>query len=573
MNYKKQFEILLNNLNALDLSKKIGLGVGLFAVFFGIMAITTFLNKPTTVPLYSSLSRQDINSISRVLSENGFVFVVSHDSGSVNVAPGTVADARMILAEYGLPASPESGYELFDNVNSLGLTSFMQEVTNKRAIQGELARTIQMIAGVKSARVHLVMPNKKIFRRKGNDAPSASLVLKTTGVLPAKSVRAIRHMVAAAVPGLETERVTIVSANGTLMTSSGDQGALRFSQLSELESTFEQEAERKISSALGAHLGSANFRVTVSAKLNSDQRRTDETIYDPESRVERSVQIVREKGTAENNAAGQATTITQNLPEEPSSAVKGQSSQENSEKREELTNYEINKKKVSVISDGYQVEKLSVALVVDAARISAILGNNPGQADMDAKILELENIVSSALALSKERGDIVKVSVMEFLPEEIIGLDEAEGGFIQLLGQHFGSMINALGLILGFLILALLGLRPLISFLQRERPSSVYESIPSLPGADPGDGNFAIPSEIAPGANDSLLDASMDSAFDLSDEGVNEPETNLSGTGLADISAREERVREQLGAMISQSEERVAGAIKQWISSDEASTI
>ena len=571
MNYKKQLEIILNNLNALDMSKKIGLGVGLLVLFFGVMAISTYMNKPSTVPLYSSLSRQDINSISRVLSENGFVFAVASDTGSVNVAPGMVADARMTLAEYGLPASPESGYELFDQVNSLGLTSFMQEVTNKRAIQGELARTIQMISGVKSARVHLVMPNKKIFRRKGNDAPSASLVLKTTGILPAKSVRAIRHMVAAAVPGLETERVTIVSANGTLMTSNNEQGALRFSQLSELERTFEQEAERKILSALGAHLGSSNFRVTVSAKLNSDQKRTDETIYDPESKVERSVQVVREKGTAENNAASQATSITQNLPEEPSSQNKGQSSQENTEKREELTNYEINQKKVSVVSDGYTVDRLSVALVVDAARISNILGDNAEQSDMDAKIRELEVIVSTALSLSEERGDSVSVSVMEFLPEEIIGEEDAGGGIMAMLGQHFGSIINALGLIAGAFALAIFGVRPLLAFLQRDNGSTNDNlATASLPGNNLDDDNLAISSSIEMNLENTANDMSLD-GIDSSSMDGNIMEST--GTNLDNINAREDQIREHLGSMISQSEERVAGAIKQWIVSDEASTI
>jgi len=571
MDYKKQLEILLNNLNALDMSKKIGLGVSLLVFFLGIMAFTTYVNKPTTVPLYSSLSRQDINSISRVLSENGFVFAVSNDSGSVNVAPGMVADARMILAEYGLPASPESGYELFDNVNSLGLTSFMQEVTNKRAIQGELARTIQMISGVKSARVHLVMPDKKIFRRVGNDAPSASLVLKTTGVLPGKSVRAIRHMVAAAVPGLETERVTIVSANGTLMTSNNDQGALRFSQLSELESTYEQEAERKISSALGAHLGSSNFRVTVSAKLNSDQRRTDETIFDPGSRVERSVQIVREKGTAENTASSQATSITQNLPDEPSAQNKGQSSQENTDKREELTNYEINQKKISVVSDGYTVDRISVALVVDAGRISAILGANAQQADMDEKIKELEALVSTALSLSEKRGDSVNVSIMEFLPEEIIGEEDSGGSVASILSQHFGSVINALGLIAGALILALLGVRPLLAFLQRDNRSASRDSLAALPDVDARGENLAIPSSLPMNDDDPARDRSVDPNSGLSPEG--ETMTVSSDNNLTDINAREDRIREQLGSMISQSEERVAGAIKQWITSDEASTI
>lgn len=549
MKLSQQLEVLLKNIMALDRRKQIGLGTALLLLFVGVLTLTSYLNKPTTASLYTNLSQQDINNMSRVLIENGIKFVVSADNGTISVSPGVVTRARMSLAEYGLPSNSKSGYELFDKVNTLGLTSFMQDITNKRAIQGELARTIQMIAGVKSARIHLVTPEKNVFRRNKGRPPTASLVIKSSGQLPSKSVVAIRHLVAAAVPGLETGNVTIVGADGTLLTSKGDEATGGVSRLVEMEQNFEQVAERKIIAALGAHLGSSNFRISVTAKLNNDKRRIDETVYDPESRVERSFQTIRESGTSENKATSQPATVTQNLPDETDSAGSGQVSQENKERREETTNYEINMKKTSQISDGYQVERLTVALVVNKSRLTELLGKNADQTAIDAKIKELEDIVRSSLSLSEERNDQVKVSFMEFLPDEIDNAEPAPSGVMTFLNTHFGTIINTAGLIIGALILALLGIRPLLAFLQRETPVSLDQPAPPLAlGNENNDQDASIPAVIG--------DA---------------PELGLAQTMEMDLDAagtRDQQIKLQLEKMISQSEERAATAIKHWLKLD-----
>ena len=550
MNFKQQIEVLINNLKALDARKKIGLGLGLLVLFFGIMAISIFVNKPPTTALYSNLQRNDINSMSRVLSENGFEFTISGDASSIGVAPHLVSEARLVLAEYGLPDNADSGYELFDNVNSLGLTSFMQGVTNKRAIQGELSRTIQTMSGITSARVHLVMPSKKLFGRKEEDKPSASLVLKTSSTPTDNLIKAIRHMVAAAVPGLGTDRVTIVSANGTLMTKGGGELISGFSRLSELERNFEKEAERKLFSALGAHIGMSNLRVAITVKLNNDQRQISETIFDPDTKIERSIQVVREKGNIENKSNGKTASITQNLPEEPDGgSSQGQSSQENSDKREETTNYEISKKQISTVTDGYQVEKLSVSLIVNKARISSILGSNASQQNMDDKLKELEGIVKSSLALSDERGDFVKVSIIEFLPEAV----ELENSspVMGLLYQYLGTILNSLGLIIAAIVLSLFGIRPLIAFLQRE-PSSSPDAPQDLLPLSMGQNALADPfADI--GEPLGKLDMTSNS------------DGSPAGTSSSGVDPQKETIREQLKDMISENEERAADTVKQWL--------
>ena len=550
MNFKQQIEVLTNNLKALDARKKIGLGLGLLVLFFGIMAISIFVNKPPTTALYSNLQRNDINSMSRVLSENGFEFTISGDASSLGVAPHLVSEARLVLAEYGLPDNADSGYELFDNVNSLGLTSFMQGVTNKRAIQGELSRTIQTMSGITSARVHLVMPSKKLFGRKEEDKPSASLVLKTSSTPTDNLIKAIRHMVAAAVPGLGTDRVTIVSANGTLMTKGGGELISGFSRLSELERNFEKEAERKLFSALGAHIGMSNLRVAITVKLNNDQRQISEIIFDPDTKIERSVQVVREKGNIENKSNGKTASITQNLPEEPvGGSSQGQSSQENSDKREETTNYEISKKQISTVTDGYQVEKVSVSLIVNKARISSILGSNASQKNMDDKLKELEGIVKSSLALSDARGDFVKVSIIEFLPEAV----ELENSnpVMGLLYQYLGTILNSLGLIIAAIVLSLFGIRPLIAFLQRE-PSSSPDAPQDL-----------LPLGMEQNA---LADPFADIGEPLGElDMTNNSDRSHAGTSSSGVDPQKETIREQLKDMISENEERAAETVKQWL--------
>lgn len=557
MNFNERLAAIVNTLNGLDSRKKMGLAVGLLISLTAVILIGVTLNKPATHSLYKNLTREDLNSMSRVLSENGIEFVSAADEGSIEVKPQFVGKARMLLAEHGLPSSQESGYELFDRMNTIGLTSFMQDVTNKRAIEGELMRTIQMIAGVSSARVHLVLPEKNVYRRNLGGEPTAAVVLKTFGQLPGKSISAVRHMVSSAVPGLETENVTIVGADGTLLTSR-DEGLLAgTSRLVDLERQFEREAAAKISAAIGAHLGGDNYRVSVTAKLNSDKKRLDETVFDPESRVERSVQVVRETGTSQNRESSQTATVEQNLPDaEPDLSSAGQSSVENNERREELTNYEINQKKISVVSDGYSVEQLSVALVVNEGRIAELLGPEATDAQREAKVAELEGIVRSAISASDERGDRVTVSMVEFMD---LAPAESEGGQSvgSFLGMHAGAMINAVGLIVAALLFALLGIRPLLAFLSRQqavRQESELLNSPQVAGGTqaslpPGAGVAAAGPAGAAGATAARASAQAPSAIQ---QAVNQ----------------EAHIRDQLEGIVAQGEERAAMAIRQWLDDD-----
>ncbi|MGB6754436.1 MAG: flagellar basal-body MS-ring/collar protein FliF, partial [Xanthobacteraceae bacterium] len=184
--------------------------VGFFA--FVIMRVTT----PQMTPLFTDLPLEDSAAIAKELDRQGVTYQLRNDGNIIMVPADRVARLRMTLAESGLPKGGGVGYEIFDKSDALGTTSFVQNINSLRALEGELARTIQGLDRVEAARVHLVMPERPLFSRDKID-PSASIVLKVRGSLDPAQVRAIRHLVATAVNGLSPQRISIVDEQGQLL--------------------------------------------------------------------------------------------------------------------------------------------------------------------------------------------------------------------------------------------------------------------------------------------------------------------------------------------------------------------
>src|SRR5690606_37074647 len=306
----EQIKSILDNLRGLG-ARRLAMMGGVAAIIIAVILTgSLYLNRPSFETLYVGLDRNDVGQIGMVLGEAGIRYDVSSDGTSVMVSAGKTGQARMLLAERGLPTSANAGYELFDNVGSFGLTSFMQEVTRVRALEGEIARTIQSIAGIKSARVHIVMPERASFRRE-EQAPTASVVIRADRADGVKAAMAIRHLVSAAVPRLAADKVTVLDASGELLAAGDDPANNSFARSLTVERTVETQIEDNIRRALAPYLGHENFRASVKAEVNTDQRQTEETTFDPESRVERSVQIVRANDQANQRQAAPPTTVQQ----------------------------------------------------------------------------------------------------------------------------------------------------------------------------------------------------------------------------------------------------------------------
>jgi flagellar M-ring protein FliF len=479
-----------------------------------------------------------------VLGEAGISFDVGADGTSVLVAAGTTAQARMLLAEKGLPTSANAGYELFDNVGSLGLTSFMQQITRVRALEGEIARTIQSISGVRAARVHIVMSERANFRR-DEQQPSASVVIRYSGMDAEKTALSIRHLVSAAVPGLSADKVTVLDSSGNLLAAGDDPSNSSAARTLGVEQTVEAQIEENIRRALSPYLGPDNFRASVKADVNTDSRQTEETIFDPNSRVERSVQSVKSNENSNQKQASTPTSVEQNLPEAQAATTDGPQSSSQNDRKEEITNYEINSKKIATVSNGYSLTKMSIAVVVNQQRLKDILGKDATAEKIAQRVADIQKMVASATGFDDKRGDLIDVSAVEFL-DGLDGEPVAGPGMLESIGHYTGSLINAGAFIVVVFLVAFFGLRPMAS------------ALAARPGALPAP-SFDEVQRSLPTPDAAVAAAGPDAAAGAL------PGVRPAQTPLDDLRQKlRPAPQERLARMVDLNEERTAQILRKW---------
>lgn len=510
---------LRESLLALGARRLLALGLTGLTVFVVVGVTGYLLNRPDQEVLYSGLDPQDVTRMGAALQDAGISFDVSVAGDAVMVDFGQAARARMLLAEKGLPRGDSAGYELFDKLGSLGLTTFMQQITKVRALEGELAKTIRLIDGIRAARVHLAMRNEGSFRG-GSDQATASVIIRADGDAGEKAANSIRHLVAAAIPGLSAYQVTVMSADGRLLASVDDPSSAAPEKLISLERSLSGDIEAKIARTILPYVGMENFRVSVTAKLNADRKQVSETTFDPNSRVERSVRTIKESGEAQNSANAGGVTAEQNIPVEEAASPVGDKSSEKKDRKEELTNYEINSRSISTTSDGYGIDRLSVAVVVNKAALVQALGENPPEEKIKAKLAELQTLVGSAAGILEARGDTMTVTAADFRNADELPQGE-ESGVWTWFTVHMATLTQAATLLIVTLLVIMLGLRPAVRMILSERPvidSMAATALPGL-GMDPAGmpiadmsvssaalDNFALP-QLAGESIDPLLDS------------------------------------------------------------------
>lgn len=561
MSLLNQLSQIGKNLAALGQARMMALGgVGVLSVIF-IIAAAVFLNKPARETLYIGLSGEDVNQIGLVLAESNIDFAAGVDGASITVPAGLTNRARMLLAERGLPSSTTAGYELFDQVGSLGLTSFMQEVTRVRALEGEIARTIQSINGISAARVHIVMADRGNFRR-GEQQPSASVMVRTGNNLAARTANSIRHLVASSVPGLNVDEVTVLDATGQLLATGDDFSNSNLNRSMSIVQLVQNEVETNIEKALAPFLGIENFRASVTATVNTDSQQIQETVYDPESRVERSVRITRENQTSNQSASETPATVEQNIPDQGPNAGggAGPQSSELAERKEEQTNYEINSKTISTVRNSYNVEGLSIAVVVNRARINEMLGSEPTEEQTAAYLAELEQVVATAAGVDLERGDRAKITVMEFLASELLAADAGSTGIADTFKAQLGTLINAIAFITVAALIILFGFRPLLGAgkAAKEAEEGIEDGL-ELPDFSPAalGGAGAMPME------------GFGADFGFGEESGGESDLELEESGTFNRRVKEGPER-RLARMVEINEERAAKILRRWASGEAA---
>jgi flagellar M-ring protein FliF len=545
MTGREQAEKLWQNILALGGRKLAALGLVGLTVVLAVAGGAYYLSRPVQEALYTGLSREDVNRIGGALKDAGISFDVSSDGTSVLVAYSDTAQARMLLAEQGLPQNANSGYELFNELGSFGLTSFMQEVTKVRALEGELARTIQTMKGIKAARVHIVLPDRGSFRRDQQPA-SASVVIRTERPDDISAAQAIRHLVAAAIPGMKVDSVTVLNTEGTVLASGDDGSNAASGKLSRLQQEVSSQIEENIRRTLTPYLGLNNFEISVATRLDVASTRTSETIFDPDSRVERSVRVIRENAQSRNRSNDTPATVQQNIPQEELPAGEGADSNEQNERREELTNFEISSKVVETQNDGFDIAQLSIAVLVNRDRLMANAGTEAGSIPVDTQILDIEQLVTSASGLNLERGDQLKVAA--------VGFAQAAGdlepvpplSMFDLLTRQMGTLINAATMLIIAVLLILFGLRPAMKVILA-RPQE-EEPLPDLLEGP-----------------DSALQT-LDAATGAPITAGSQAELNL----IEDLTSKMNRTpQKRLEQIIEYDEQQAAAILRQWLNAEE----
>ncbi|HLV82577.1 MAG TPA: flagellar basal-body MS-ring/collar protein FliF [Devosia sp.] len=427
--------------------------------FFAFLVMRA--QTPNLAPLYTGLSLEDSSSIISELQTLNVPYELRGEGDTILVPRDQITTLRMTLAGSGLPQRGQVGYEIFDQQSTLGATSFVQNINNVRALEGELARTINSLTRIKSARVHLVLPERELFRRERKD-PSASIVLSVRGELSNSEIRAIQHMVASAIEGMTPSHVAVVDDQGNLLASgSGDEGEGALSgQSAERRLNYENRLRTRVEDMLSNIVGVGRARVEVSAEIDFNRSTTTQETFDPESQVVRSSQI-RETENLTAGANGQVT-VANELP--GASANGGAGGTEQGTSTEEVTNYEISKTTQTAVTEAGQVKRLSVAVVVDGTYVEDGAGNvtyTPRSAEDVTQILTL---VRSAVGYSETRGDSVEVVNLQFAerPELATPGTDASGGLFDFTRDDLMNGAQMAVTLLIALALVFFVMRPLL---------------------------------------------------------------------------------------------------------------
>ncbi len=458
------------------------------------------MSQPAMGVLFADLSSQDVSAITKDLDTRGIKYELRGDGQTILAPRADVPKLRLELAGKGIPSGGGVGYEIFDKGDAFSSTSFVQNINHLRALEGELSRTIRSIGRVQAARVHLVIPERRLFER-DREPPRASIALKLAGDLDNAQVRAIRHLVSSAVDGLKPERVSIVDERGRLLAdgAQGEQGMVGVA-LDERQGAIERRIKAQVDDIVASIVGPGRARVQVSAVLDTNRIESRSETFDPESKVIRSSQNRTEASASNEQREG--VTVGNELPGAQQNQGQQQGAQrDTSSKNEEVVNYEISRTTRTEVQEGGRVRKLSVAVLVDG--IYSKQGNEVSYQPRPPEELErISQLVRTAVGFDRQRGDQVEVVNLRFAEAPQAPTDLTEQTLMQQLLSFTREDIvrfAEMGVIaLLVLIVLMVVVRPLLK--QVLAPDREFRAIPSFMrnGAvvvDPGTGD---PSTFSP---------------------------------------------------------------------------
>lgn len=475
---------LISIWSALEMRKKIVVVGATLAMFLAVLALARMAGTPRMDLLYAGLEPGTAGQIVAALDQRGVAHEVRGDSIYVDSAQRD--SLRMALAAEGLPAAGGAGYELLDSLSGFGTTSQMFDAAYWRAKEGELARTILAVPGVKTARVHVSQAPGSPFRR--DQKPTASVTVTTSGgQLSEGQANALRHLVASAVAGMRPGDVQVIDAAGGLIP--GPDAASAGTQ------DRAEEIRRNVQRLLEARVGAGKAVVEVSLDLITDSEQITERRFDPQGRVPISSETSERSESA--TRPGGDVTVASNLPEGDAGA--GGNGKSQSTETTERVNYEVSETQRELLRGPGGIRRMTVAVLVDGQTVAGQDGSPGWQPRSDEELAVLRELVASAVGLDEARGDVLVLKSLEFSTVAAPGT-EAQSSLLPSIGPlDLMAAIQIAALAVVALILGLFVIRPVLK----------SGSAAALP---PPDGTLALP-----GMADGALTGEIDDGFQLPD--------------------------------------------------------
>jgi len=410
----------------LELKGQVTIAASTVAVIAAAFFLYGFAGKPSYTTLASGLQPSDSGDVTQALESAGIGYRLGGGGTSVSVPESDVAAARVALAKQGLPRGSHVGFELFDK-KSLGVTDFQQKVDYQRALEGEIARTVEQIDGVRGAQVQLVLPDDSLFADQGPKASAA--VLLTTSGLDGSSVRAIAHLVASSVKGLDAAQVTITDSGGQLMWPTSDSGTTPSSASRlQAEQLYAGQLAGQVNALLTATLGANKAESRVHASLAMDQTTLEKVTYGKKGiplQQQTDTETLGGQGTAAGGTGGTGAGTTANTATYggTGTAAAGANGSSNYNHKTDSTVYGVDKTiERTTVAPG-AVQKLDVALLVDTSVA-------PQQVE------SLKQAVGAMAGIDTKRGDTLSVSRLTFAP--VKASKPASAGPLGAVGSPFG---------------------------------------------------------------------------------------------------------------------------------------
>lgn len=447
-------------------------GVARLAAIAGLTAgaaaalvwFTTSMNGSGEALLFSGMEGEDAQVVTERLNEAGIAYDLREGGSAVYVDRNQVDEARMRVAQQGALGFGSVGYEIFDEADALGSTSFVQNMNAKRALEGELARSVNTLNAVRSARVHLSLPERELFNRDRQQA-SGSVVLTLNGDISEGQVATIRNLVSTAVPGLDANRITIADDRGRLLAGPSDGDAMSAIALESRREGVEENLQRKIQDVVEGVVGSGAARVVVTADLSRESLVENAEIFDPNGQVRVSRETSEEFSREPVGQDG--VTVTENLPEADDPPAPGVGGGQPAEQRmaetgreSAIENFQNSSTRTTRTVEAGALQRLGISVVVDEI---ATLGDDGWeyQPRTEEQIAQIRELVLAAAGVDEQRGDRVEVAQMRFSRPELTDGTPAPSGFSLSRGDIMRIAEIAV-LFITALLIVLLVARPLV---------------------------------------------------------------------------------------------------------------